>query len=163
VNFSARGRGLQLRYRQPAADVVGVDRCSLQTKFFQGGLQLLRIAQGYGIDRYERRDAIGSQLEACRRAHGMQVGKHMFGVCQRGVSRQIGQRIIEFAVRCAPPLLRTAAAVSVQQGRSGRRLHTGSVGCERRDGRGRRHSGGQCDNPDGDEPKRHPWSSWWPR
>ena len=141
VNFRARGCGLQLRHGQPAADVIGEYRRSLQPEVFQGSFQLLRIAQGYGIDRNERRDAVGIQLEASRRAHGMQVGKHLAGVCPGRMSRQIGKRIIEFAVRCAAPLPRTAAAVGVQDGRSGRRLRTGAVGCERRDGHGSRYSG----------------------
>ena len=75
----ARRRGRNLVHRQPATDVVGVDRGVLQAEVDEGLLQALRVPARDRVDRDEWHGAAAALHEMRGRAERVQVLERVIG------------------------------------------------------------------------------------
>ena len=86
----------------------------LQTQLHQRRFQLLGIADGNGIDQYQRRGAARGLHKSHRRIQGMQILECMIGANPVQMARYIRQRRVELGTCDACTLLCAAAAEGMQ-------------------------------------------------
>ena len=106
----ARRRSRDLIHRQPAADVVGVNRGVLQAEADERLLQPLRVAAGDGIDCYQWHGTAGTLNEVSGGAQRVQILERVIGAHAVQVSGQVGERRIELRSTRARPLCGAACA-----------------------------------------------------